>query len=135
MGRKLKKRGDICMLLLLLFSHSVIPTLCDPMDCSMPGFPVFHHLLELAQTHVHSVGDAIQPSYPLLPPFSCLQIFPSIRVFSDGSALLSRWPAFWSFSFSINRSNEYSRLISFRMNWLDSLQPKGLSRVFSNTTV
>ena len=67
----------------------------------------------------------------LLPP----SIFPSIRVFSNESALLIRWPKYWSFSFSITPSNEYSGLISFRMDWLISLQSKGLSRVFSNTTV
>ena len=67
----------------------------------------------------------------LLPP----SIFPSIRVFSNESALCIRWPKYWSFSFSISPSNEYSGLISFRMDWLISLLSKGLSRVFSNTTV
>ena len=67
----------------------------------------------------------------LLPP----SIFPSIRVFSNESALHIRWPKYWSFSFSVSPSNEYSGLISFRMDWLISLQSKGLSRVFSNTTV
>ena len=107
------------------------PTLCDPMDCSTSGFPVHHHLLELAQTHVHQVGDAIQPSHPLsslLP-----SIFPSIRVFSNESALCSRWPKYWSFN--ISPSSKYSGLISFRTDGLISLQSKGLSRVFSNTTV
>ena len=80
-------------------------TLCNPMDCSMPGVPVLHHLLELIKTHVHRVGDAIQPSHPflLLP-----SIFPSIRVFSNELALCVRWPKYWSFSFSISPSNEYS---------------------------
>ena len=89
------------------------PTLCDPMDCSTSGFPVHHHLLELAQTHVHQVGDAIQPSHPLsslLP-----SIFPSIRVFSNESAFHIRWPNYGSFSTS--PSNEYSGLISFRTDW------------------
>ena len=89
------------------------PTLCDPMDCSMPGFPVHHKLLELAQTYVLQVCDAIQPSHPLspllLPP-----IPPSIRVFSNESTLLMRWPKYWSFSFSISPSNEHPGLISFR---------------------
>ena len=67
----------------------------------------------------------------LLPPL----IFPSIRVFYSESVLCIRWPKYWSFSLSISPSNEYSELISFRMNWLISLQPKGLSRVFSNTTI
>ena len=93
------------------------PTLCDPMDHSMPGLPVHHQLPEFTQTHVHQVGDAIQPSHPLsslLP-----SIFPSIRVFSNESLLPIRWPKYSSFSFNISPSNEYSRLISFRMDWLD----------------
>ena len=86
------------------------------MDCSTSGFPVHHQLPELAQTHVHRVGDTIQPSHPLLPP-----IFPSIRVFSNESVLRIRWPEYWSFGFSISPSNEYSGLISFRIYWLDLL--------------
>ena len=109
-------------------------TLFDPMDCCMPGFPVHHHLLKLAQTRVYQVGDVIQPSHPvcllLLP-----SIFPSIRVFSNESVLHIRWPKYWSFSFSISPSNEYLGLISFRMTGWISLQSKGLSRVFSNTTI
>ena len=108
-------------------------TLCSPIDCSAPGPPVHHYLLEFPQTHVHWIGDAIQPSHPLssliLPP----SIFPSIRVFSSESVLHIRWPKYWSFSFSISPSSEYSRLISFRIDWLNL--SKGLSRVFSNTTV
>ena len=92
------------------------PTLCDPMDCSMPGFPVHHQLPELAQTHVHRVGDAIQPSHPL---FLLPSIFPSIKVFSNESVLHIRWPKNWSFTFS--PSNEYLGLISFRMDCLDLL--------------
>ena len=91
------------------------------MDCSTPGFPVLHHLQELAQTHVHWVGDAIQPSHPLLPSSLLPSIFPSIRVFSNESVLLIKWPKYWSFSFSLRPSNEYSWLISFRMDWLDLL--------------
>ena len=94
--------------------------LCDPMDCSMPGLPVCHQPMEFTQTHVYWVGDAIQPSHPLsspLPP----SIFPSIRVFSNESALHIRWPKYWSFSFNISPSNEQSGLISFRMDWLDLL--------------
>ena len=90
------------------------------MDCSMPGFPVHHQLPELAQTHVHRVGDAIQPSHPLpllLPP----SIFLSISVYSNESVLCIRWPKYWSFSFSISPSNEYSGLISFRIDWFDLL--------------
>ena len=101
------------------------PTLCDPMDCSTPGFPVHHQLPELAQTHVHQVSDAIQPSYP--PPSLSLpaSIFPSIRVFSNGSVLHIRWPKYWSFSFNIGLSNEYSVLIFFRIDRLDLLAVQG----------
>ena len=74
------------------------PTLCDPMDCSMPGFPLHHQLLELTQTQVHPVGDAIQPSHPLLTSSLPAFIFPSIRVFSSESVLHVRWPKYWSFS-------------------------------------
>ena len=95
------------------------PTLWDPTDCSMPDFPVLHHLLEFVQTHVYWDGDATEPSHPLL------SIFPSIRVFSSESALHIRWPKYWSFSFSISTSNEYSGLISFRINWLDLLSVQG----------
>jgi len=97
------------------------PTLCDPMDCSMPGFPVPYHLPEFAQTHVHWVDDTIQPSHPLFLPSPSASIFPSIRVFSSELALYIRWPKYWSFNFSISLSNEYSGLISFRINWVDLL--------------
>ena len=94
-------------------------TLCNPMDCSTPDFPVHHQLPELVQTHVHRVGDAIQPSHPLSSPLLLPSIFPSIRVFSNESALCIRGPKYWSFSFSISPSNEYSRLISCRTDWFD----------------
>ena len=94
------------------------------MDCSMPGFPVLHHLLALAQTHVHQVGDAIQPAHPLLSP-SPPAIFPSIRVFSNQSVLCIGWPKYLNFSFSISSSNEYSGLIFFRIDWLDFLAVQG----------
>ena len=101
-------------------------TLCDPMDCSMSGFSVHHQLLELAQSHVHRVSDAIQPSHPLLCPLLLLpSIFPSIRVFSNESVLCIRWPKYWNFSFSISPSKDYSGLISFRMDWLDLLVVQG----------
>jgi len=92
------------------------PTLCDPMDCSMLGLPVHHQLPEFTQTHVHSVGDAIQHLIlccPLLLPPS---IFPSIRVFSNESALCIRWPKYWSFSFNIS---------PLGLNWLDLLAVQG----------
>ena len=97
------------------------PTLCNPMDCSMPGLSVHHQLLEFTQTHVHWVGDTIQPSYPLLLPL----IFLSIRFFSNESALHMRWPKYWSFSVSISPSNEHSGLIFFRLDWLDLLAVQG----------
>ena len=100
--------------------------LCDPMDCSTPGLPFLHQLPELAQTHVHHVSDAIQPSHPCCPLLLLPSIFPSIRVFSNESALHIRWPKYWSFSFSISPSNEYSGLISFRMDWLDLLAVQGI---------
>ena len=100
-------------------------TLCDPMDCSTPGLPVHHHLLELTQTHVHWVGEAIQPSHPLSSLLLLPSIFPSIRVFSNESVLCIRWPKYWSFSFSISPSSEYSGLISFRIDWLDLLAVQG----------
>ena len=95
------------------------------MDCGTPGLPVHHQLPELIQTHVHRVGDAIQPAHPLSSPSPPASIFPSIRVFSNESALRTRWPKYWSFSFSISPSSEYSGLISFRMDWFDLLAIQG----------
>ena len=95
------------------------------MDCSTPGLPVHHQLPELAQTHVHWVDGAIQPSHPLSSPFPPAFIFPSIRVFSNYSVLCIWCPKYWSFSFSISPCNEYSGLISFRMDWLDLLAVQG----------
>ena len=94
------------------------------MDCSTPGFPVHHQLPELAETHVHRVSGAIQLMlcHPLLLPPSN---FPSIRIFSSESVLPIRWPKYWSFSFSFSPSNEYSGLISFRMDWFDLLAVQG----------
>ena len=95
------------------------------MDCSMPGLPVHHQLLELTETCVHKVGDAIQVSHPLSSLLLLPSIFPSIKVFSNDSVLCIRWPKYWSFSFSISPSNEYSGLIAFRMDWLDLLAVEG----------
>ena len=95
------------------------------MNCSMPGLPVHHQLLEFTQTHVHHVSDAIQPSHLCYPLLLLPSIFPSIRVFSNESALCIRWPKYWSFSFSISPSNEYSGLIPFRIDWLDLLAVQG----------
>ena len=100
------------------------PILCDPMNRSMPGLPVHHQLPEFTQTHVHWVSDAIQPSHPLSFPSLLLPlIFPSIRIFSNESALHIRWPKYWSFR--IRSSNEHPGLLSFRMNWLDLLAVQG----------
>ena len=98
------------------------PTLCDPMNPSTPGLPVHHQLPEFTQTHVHRVGDAIQPSHPLSSP-SPPAPNPSqlIRVFSNESTLFMRWPKYWSFSFIISPSNELPGLISLRTDWLDLL--------------
>ena len=95
------------------------------MESSTPGFPVHHQHPELTQTHVHGVSDAIQESHPLMPLFLPPSIFPRIRVCSSKSVLPIRWPKYWSFSFSISPSNEYSGLISFRMDWLDLLAVQG----------
>ena len=93
------------------------PTLWDPMNWSTPGFSVLHYFPEFAQIHVHWVGDTnyliLCHSFPFLPA-----IFPSIKVFSSESALHIRWSKYWSFSFSIRPSNEYSRLIFFRTDFL-----------------
>ena len=101
------------------------PILCDPMNRSTPGLPVLHQLPEFTHTHVHRVGDAIQPSHPLSSPFLLSPIPPSIRVFSNESTLRMRRPKYWSFSFSIIPSKEISGLISFRMDWLDLLAVQG----------
>ena len=105
------------------------------MTCSTPGLPVHHQLLESTQTHVHWVGDAIQPYHPLLSPLLLPSIFPSIRVFSNGSVLRIRWPEYWSFSFSISPSNEHPGLIPFRMAWLDLLAGQGtLKRLLQHSS-
>ena len=111
------------------------PTLCDPMNCSTPGLPVHYHLPEFTQTHVHRVGDAIQPSHPLVPFSSCSQSLPASE--SSSKSQLFKWGG---------QSTGVSALASFLprntqdwspLGWSDwiSLQSKGRSRVFSNTTV
>ena len=99
------------------------PTLCNPIHCNMPGFPVLHHLPELAQTHVHRVSDASNSLVLCCPLLFLPSIFPSIKVFSNESSLHIRWPKYWSFN--INPSNEYSGLISFRIDWFDLLAVQG----------
>jgi len=134
--------GIYCILILFVYTHifqfssvtQLCPTLCDPMDCSTPGFPVHHQLLELAQTHVLRVGDAIQPSYPVVPFSSCLQSFPTSESFP-----MSQF--FTSGSKSIEVSVSASVLPLNIQDWSPlgwagwiSLQSRGLSRVF-NTIV
>ena len=118
---------NTCKILNLQFtsvaqSHLI---LCDPMNRSKPGFPVHHQLSEFTETHVHWDDDAIQPSHPLSSPSPPAIIFPSIRVFSNESALRIRWPKYWSFSFSISPSNEHPGLIYFRVDCLDLLAVQG----------
>ena len=95
------------------------------MDCSTPGFPAPHQLPELTQTHIYGISDAIQPSHPLWsPPPPAFSLSPASGS-SNKSVLHIRWPKYWSFSFSISPSNEYSGLISIRMDWLDLLVVQG----------
>ena len=103
------------------------PTLCDPMNCSMPSLPVHHQLPEFTETHVIK---SVMPSSHLIlcRPLLLPSIIPSIRVFSNESILPIRWPKYWSFSFSISPSNEYSGLISFQMDWLDLFAVQGTLR-------
>ena len=93
-------------------------TFCDPMDWSMPGLPVHHQLSEFTQTQIHLVGDAIQPSHPLLSPSPSAFNLSQDQGFSNQSVLHIRGPKYWSFSFSISPSKEHPGLISFRMDWL-----------------
>ena len=104
-------------MLFLLFSCWSSLIVWDPMNCSTTGSLVLHYLWEFAQTHVHWLGDAIQPSRLLSSPSSPALVSSSIRVFSNESAFCIRWPKYWSFSFSISPSNEYSGLISLRIDW------------------
>ena len=133
-GLKLYMRNEFLLYSISLAIHSC-PTICNPMDCSIPGFHVHHQLLEHTQTHASRVGDAIQPSHPLSPLFLLPSIFPNIRVFSNESVLHIRWrnteaPA----SASVVSVNIQDWSPLGLPGWI-SLQSKGLSRVFSNTTV
>ena len=95
------------------------------MDYSTPGFPVLHHCPEFAQIHFHWVGDAIQPSHPLSAPSPPTFNLSQHQNLFNESVLRIRWPKYWSFSFNISPSNEYSGLISFKMDWLDLLAVQG----------
>ena len=101
----------------------------------MPGFPVLHHLLQLAQTHVHSVGDANQPSHPLSSPSPAFNLSSASRSFPMSQLFVSGGQNTGASASAISPSNEYSGLISFRIDWFDLLESKGLSRVFPTTTV
>ena len=131
-----------CTLEQMFFSAVVVQSpshvwlIGNPMDCSTPGFPVLHHLLELAQTHVHWVGDVIQPSSPLSSPFPlALNLSQHQSLFQWVSCSHQVAKGLEHQSFSISPSNEDSGLISFRIEWFDLLAVQGLSRVFSSTTV
>ena len=100
------------------------PTPCDPMDCSTLGLPVHHQLLEFTQTHVHGVSDAIQASRPLLSPSPALNL-PQHQGLFQWIVLSHQVAKYWSFSFSIRPSNEYSRLLPFTMDWLDLFADQG----------
>ena len=123
----MKRKIKVIFSPLLQFSSvaQLCLTLCDPMNRSTPGLSVHHQLPEFTQTHVHRVGDAIQPSHPVFCLLLLPSIFPSIRIFSNESALCMRWPKYWSFSFNTSPSNEHPGLISFRMDWLDLLAVQG----------
>ena len=95
------------------------------MDCSTPSLSVPHHLLKFAQVHVHCTGDAIQPLHPPMLSSPLPSISPSIRDFSNQSAVHIRWPKYWSFNFNISPSNEYSGLISLKIDWFDLLAVQG----------
>ena len=102
-------------------SRTQLKQLSSSSSSSTPGLPVYDQLPKFTQTHVHWVGDAIQPSHPLSSLLLLPSIFPSIRVFSTESTLHIKWPKYWSFSFNISPSSEHSGLLSFRMDWLDLL--------------
>ena len=122
-------RGDLCNLrayyTISLLSVQFVAQSCNPMNRSTTGPPVYHQLLESTQTM--SI-ELVMPSNHLIlccPLLLLPSIFPSIRVFSNESALHIRWPKYWSFSFSISPSSEHPGLISFRMDWLDLLAVQG----------
>ena len=128
-------------LLTLLVVHCPVTRscliLCDPMDCSTPGFPVLHHLLALAQL---ISMESVMPSNHLIlccPLLLLPSIFPSIRVFSNELALCIRWPNYCNFSFSLSASSQHSGLISFRIAWFDLLAIQGalMSLLSSKTSV
>ena len=125
---KSHKQGFCCLV------NKLCLTLGKTMDCSMSGFLVFHYVPKFAQTNVHRVTEAIQPSHPLLsPPLPAISLSQHQGLLTSGSVHIS-WSKYWSFSFSINPSSKYSVFISFKIDWFDLLAVQGLSRAFSNTT-
>ena len=112
------------MISLLLVTQLCL-ILCDPMDCSTPGIAVHHHLPKSAQTHAHWVSDAIQPSHPLSSPSPPAFNLSQHQGLCNESVISIRWSKYWSFSFSISPSNEYSGSISFRIDWFDLLAVQG----------
>ena len=107
------------------FSHSVVSNSLRPMDYSMPDLPVHHQFPEFTETHIHRVSDAIQPPHPLSSSFPPAFNRSQYQGLYNESALSIRWPKYWSFSFNISPFNEYSGLISFRMDLLDLLAVQG----------
>ena len=127
-GRKLSYLSFCSWVLYLVRFSSVVqscPTLCDPMDCSMPGLPVNHQLPEF--TKLMSIELVIPSNHLILccPLILLPSIFPNIRVFSNESALRIRWPKYWDFIFNVSPSNGHPGMISFRMGWLDILAVQG----------
>ena len=127
-GKELSRHENLKWKILNIYSGQslsrvqlfVTTWMCDPiLNRSVPGLPVHHQLPESTQTHVHWVGDDIQPSHPLSSPSPPALNHSQHQGFSSESALRIRWPKYWSFIFSINPSNEHQGLISFRMDWLD----------------
>ena len=117
---------ELVQCFVLFCCHSVAkvcPTLCNPMDCSMPYFPVLHYLPEFAQTHVYWVSNALQPSHPLSPPSPLALNLSQHQGLFQWVGSLHQVPKYWSFS--ISPSNEHSRLISFRIDWFDLLAVQG----------
>ena len=119
-----------CLYHIIQFSSVVelFPTLCDPMDGSMPGLPVHHHSRSPPKP---MSSESVMPSHHLIlfhPLLFLPSIFPSIRPFFNESALRIRWPEYWSFSFNISPSNEHPGLISFRVDWMDLLTVQGTLR-------
>ena len=112
----------------VLFSDPVISDSLQPMDCNTPGLHVPYHLPEFAQVHAHFIGDALQPSQPLFPFSSCPLSFPASGSFPMSQLFVSGGQKYWNFSFSISPSNEYSGLISFRIDWLDLFAVQGTFR-------